>query len=56
MFFFHQTTSPSPVRHDKKGFQIFSNILRVIHIRNRLPGVFITGQLKLPGENPASTK
>jgi hypothetical protein len=24
--FFYQTTSPSPVRHTQKGFQIFSNI------------------------------
>jgi hypothetical protein len=23
LWFFHQTTSPSPVRHAKKGFQIF---------------------------------
>jgi hypothetical protein len=36
--FFHQTSSPSPVRHAWKGFQIFSNIRGVIRVCNRLPG------------------
>ncbi len=49
LFFFHQTSSPSLVRHAWKGFQIFSNIRGVIRVCNRLPGVFTTGELRLPG-------
>ncbi len=36
LWFFHETTSTSPVRHAKKGFRIFSNIRGVIRSRNGL--------------------
>ncbi len=42
--FLHQTPSPSPNRHAQDRFQIFSNIRRVIRIRNRLPGDEYTGE------------
>ncbi len=40
--FFHQSTSPSPIRHAEKGFRICSNIWGVICICNQLPVVFTT--------------
>jgi hypothetical protein len=46
---FHQTTFPVGHRTidmptAKKGFRISSNIHGIIRIRNRLPGVFTTGE------------
>jgi hypothetical protein len=43
--FFHQATSTGPNRHAQERLQIFSNIRRVICIRNRLSGDEYTGEL-----------
>ncbi len=43
-FFFHQTTSPSPLDMPRKDCEFFSKIRGIIRIRNRLPGVVITGE------------
>jgi hypothetical protein len=42
LWFFHQTSSPSPVT-PRKDFESFPNIRGIIHIWKRLPGGFTTG-------------